>query len=43
MALDTLRQFSPFCRWFHHERAPIRFANCACDQSTRCQTIENAG
>jgi hypothetical protein len=43
MTLDPPSQLSAFCRWFHHERAAIRFADCARDQPARCQTIENAG
>jgi hypothetical protein len=43
MTLDTLRQISPFCCWSHDERAAICLADCARDQSARCQSIENAG
>jgi hypothetical protein len=40
---NTVREFSPFCRWSHHECAAICFADGACNQSPPCQTIENAG
>jgi len=43
MMVYATREFSPFCRWSHHECAPICFAHFARDQSTLCQTIENAG
>jgi len=43
MTLNSERKFLPFCGWSHHECAAICFAHCACDQSTLCETIENAG
>jgi hypothetical protein len=43
MTPDALRQFSPFYRRFHNERAAICFADCARDQPAPCQAIENAG
>ena len=43
MTVNTLRQFSPFCRQSHNKRAAICFADCARYQPARCQTIENAG
>jgi hypothetical protein len=43
MTLNPVREFSPLCRWSHHECPAICFVQCSRDQTAPCQTIENAG